>query len=125
MGLVLLGGDMSRVYCNSDSYKKINWAEISRVISGNVNSIRFNKEKQYVSKKQWKYIDDIIFKELPTFWYQYKLAIRKEQNERRRKANMKRKGIKYKQREKRINTMMEKTDLVIDIKVKKNNIKLI
>lgn len=94
----------------TSTYKKINWSEISYILTGSRTNLRFNEKGRDVPRKYWRQIDEIIFKELPTFWYQYKLALRKEQTDRRRKANIKRKGIKYKMREKVLSNTMKKVD---------------
>jgi hypothetical protein len=65
-----------------------------------------------IPRKLWKKIDDIFYRELPTFWYEYKMSERAELRK-KSDANRRRKGMKYKKKQdalqKKLEIEIEKT----------------
>lgn len=47
----------------------LNFRELSRILTGKCGNIRFDVR---IPEKYWDKIDNIIFKELPKWWRQYK-----------------------------------------------------
>lgn len=84
---------------NENSYKKINWSELSTLLTGNPTAIRFNNNRVVIPRKYWRAIDDMLYKEIPTFWYEYKLSDRAERKK-KADANRRRLGTKYRPKKK-------------------------
>jgi hypothetical protein len=50
--------------------KLINWSELSRIITGNRNGIRFKK----IPKKHIEALDKLLIDDIPKWWREYKMA---------------------------------------------------